>query len=169
MSESENNEMGVRQNELTNFTFKDTGITVQIRKVSPLLMMEVQKKFKPPPPPMQEVDYGDGNTVMEPNRSHPDYIAALEQYNYELEQKIRNLTIKRGVVCEVPKDEVDELRKFWIEEMGEELPEADDKIAYISYICIGSTEDLEDLLAAITRRSQPTRPDIEAARSGFQG
>jgi hypothetical protein len=159
--------MATRVNELTNFTFPDTGITVKIRKVSPLLMMEVQKRNKPPKPPMQEVDYGDDKITYEANPSHPDHIADLEQYNYDLEEKIRALTIKRGVVCDVPEDEIKELREFWKTEMGEELPEKNDKIAYISYICIGTQEDLEDLLSAITKRSQPTKPVIEAAKASF--
>lgn len=154
--------------ELTSHVFKDTGVTIQIRKVSPMLVMEIKRQFPEPKPPTNKVDYGDGNEVEESNYAHPDYARALEDYNQELEKRIRRLLIKRGVVCNVDKQAVDELREFWKAEYEMDLPESDDLMAYISYICIGTDSDMEELLNAIMRRSQPTELAIAEATRAFQ-
>lgn len=158
-------------NELTPFTFQSTGKTVMIRKVSPFLQMELQKSFQPPEPPQQEVDYGDGDVRMEKNWSHPDYIKALEAYNIELSDKMQRLIVKRGVVVEISDEnrkEIEDLRKFWLEEFGVELSEKNEKMIYIMYVCAGTQEDTEELIAAITKRSQPTEVAIQQAQGTFQ-
>lgn len=162
------------QNELTPFTFKDTGITVQIRKVSPLLIMEVQKAMPVPKPPMQEVVYGDpgdpgAKTVKEPNEAHPDYLADIDAYNMELEMKVRKFMIMRGVVIHLSDDQkqdVKELREEWKEEFGVELS-GNDKLLYISYIAIGTDSDMEEMMDVIMRRSQPTEAAMSEVKAGF--
>ena len=163
-------------NELNPFTFEDTGITVQIRKVSPLLIMEVQKAMPVPKPPMQEVVYGDpgdpgAKRVQEPNEAHPDYLTDIDAYNMELEMKVRKFMIMRGVVINLTDDqkqEVKELRKEWKEEFGVELG-GTDKLLYISYIAIGTDSDMEELMDVIMRRSQPTEAGMSDVKAGFQG
>lgn len=159
------------ENELIPFTFQSTGKVVQIRKVSPFLQIEIQKAFPAPEPPVQEVDYGDGDVRMEKNFAHPDYVRALENYNLELSDKIQRLIIKRGVAVEITEEirkEVEELRGFWLDEYGVELPEKNEKMIYVLDICIGTQEDGEELIAAITRRSQPTEVAIKQAEGTFQ-
>lgn len=158
--------------ELIPFTFQDTGVTVLIRKVSPLLAMELQRVFPPPDPPMNKVDFGDGESRMEPNEADPAYLKQLQDYNQDFELKIRRMLIKRGVIVEITdtiKAQVQELREFWQEEYGIDFPEADDKLAYIWYIAVGTDQDLKELLQAIMRRSQPTQEAEELARKTFQG
>ena len=165
-----------KTSELTPHTFKDTGIKVKIRKVSPMLIMEVQKAFPPPKPPMQEVVYGDpgesgAKTVEEPNEAHPDYLVAIDEYNLELEAKVRQLMFKRGVrihLDEEQKQEVKELREEWKEMFDKDLS-GSDKYLYISYIAIGTDADMEELQEVIMRRSQPTEAAIAEAKAGFQG
>jgi len=164
------------QNELNPHTFKDTGITVQIRKVSPLLIIEVQKAMPVPKPPMQEVVYGDPNDpgakkVQEPNETHPDYMADIEKYNTDLEEKVRKFMISRGVVITLSdeqKEEVKELREEWKEEFDVEL-RGNDKLLYISFIAIGTDSDMEELMDVIMRRSQPTEAVMSDVKAGFQG
>jgi hypothetical protein len=157
--------------ELTAFTFHDTGVKVLIKKVSPLLVVELQKAFPPPAPPQQEVEIG-GEIVIESNPAHPDYVATMNEYNREFEMRVRRLLIKRGV--EIPgenkewQEEVAELREFWREEYAKEL-EGDDKMLYISYIAVGTDGDLTDLLGAIMQRSQPTEAAVAAAKASFPG
>jgi hypothetical protein len=154
--------------ELTPFTFKDTGISVKIRKVSPLLINELYKLYPAPKPPLQEVDYGDGKKVMEPNEAHPDHVQALADHNVQIYEQMKKLLVKRGVVCEVDKEAVDELRQFWNEEYGKEL-EGTDLEVYVFYICAGSDVDIDDLMTVITRRSQPTKEAKELAKITFPG
>jgi hypothetical protein len=155
------------------FMFEDTGIKVNIRKVSPMLVVELQKAFPPPAPPRQRVRIGESDEYSEePNPAHPDYLIALGQYNQELEQRVRKLLIQRGVVIPPEldgwKDEVKELREWWLEAYGKEL-EGDDKTIYISYIAVGTDSDLADLLAVIMQRSQPTEEAINIAKDTFPG
>lgn len=164
------------QNELNPFTFQDTGVTVQIRKVSPLLIMEVQRAMPVPKPPTQEVVYGDpkdpgAKKVEEPNEAHPDYLEAIDNYNTELEAKVRKFMIQRGVVITLndeQKADVKELREYWEEEFGVEL-KGNDKYLYVSYIAIGTDSDMEELMDVIMRRSQPTEAAMAEAKAGFQG
>lgn len=163
--------MATKQNELTPFTFKDTGKTVKIKKVSPLLIMQLNKDFPEPEAPLQEVDYGDGDIKLEPNPAHPDYEKSLNQYRYDFEQKMREMMIDRGVVLDLNADEkaeIQELRDYWQEKYQKELA-GNDKYIYLSYLCIGTDGDMDDLVNAISRRSQPTNGAVEAAKKSFPG
>ena len=164
------------QNELTPHTFKDTGITVMIRKVSPLLIMDIQKEMPPPKPPMQEVVYGNpddpgAKRVQEPNEAHPDYLAAIDKYNLDLEEKIRRFMVKRGVIFTLTpeqKEEIKELREDWKEEFDKDIS-MPDKLLYISYIAIGTDSDMEELMDVIMRRSQPTEAVMSDVKASFPG
>lgn len=153
-----------------DYTFKDTGVVVRIRKVSPLLLLRLREDFPPPKPPTQEVDYGDGKKKLELNPAHPGYQEALDQYNAEMERRLRSLLIKRGVKLEwTPemKGEVVEVREQYLAETGKEMKE-DDALVYISYVAIGTDKDLEELLDAIMRRSAPTEEVAAEAQERFK-
>ncbi len=154
--------------ELTQFTFKDSGVTVYVKKISPTVPMELQRMFPPPKPPLQEVDYGEGRIVKEPNPAAPSYIEELNKYRVDLESRLRKLMIKLGVSCTPDMDAVKEFREAWLEATGQEL-EGDDKYVYVSYIAIQSESDLNDLLTAILTKSQPTGSEIQASIDNFRG
>lgn len=150
------------------YTFPDTGITVKIRKVSPLLLNEIQRKNQPPKPPMNEVKYGD-ETRLEPNPADPEYQKAVQQHELDLELKLRRALLRLGVFYELTAEDtrsVAELRQYWQEEYKEELPGTDLEV-FISYIAIGSVEDLDELVQSITRRSRPTEEAIAEAQDRF--
>lgn len=158
--------MGTKTNPLTPYTVKDTGAVLLIRKVSPLLALEVRNSVKKPQPPMQDVDYGDGKIVKEPNYAHPDYKIALQEYEETVTDRTNRLVLKRGVHIELTdelKAEVKELRDLYIEETGSDLP-YDDKYVYICYVALGSNEDFQELLEAIMSRSGISGPAMEAAQ-----
>lgn len=144
----------------------DTGITVMVRKTSPMLIQEVQKAFPPPKPPMNKVDYGNGFHALEANVNDPDYQQALKQYNEELEARVRKLMIIRGVDVEIDHEAVNELREQ-MREIGIELDKSD-KLVYVSMIAMGTAEDYQDLINAITRRSQATEDAVADAVATFQ-
>ncbi len=160
--------------ELKPFAFTDTGITVLIRKVSPMLANELRKTFPPPEPPLQEVEM-DGQKITEPNPAHPEYQRALSQYNQDMEKRMRRLLIKRGVAF--PDDvtekeaiaQVAALREEWRQMYDQELDETDDKVAFVWFIAAGTDKGIEELTAAIMSRSQPTRDEVEAAKASFPG
>lgn len=159
-----------KQNELTPFTFEDTGKVVLTRKVSPLLMYELRQQFPPPEPPMQKVSFGETEEE-EPNPAHPNYVAAMNKYNGEFKERAMRLIIKRGAVLnwtDEMRQELEELRSFWRDEYSAELPK-DDTMAYIQYICVGSPQDLEDFTNYITTRSQPTEAAVAEAQKFRRG
>lgn len=153
------------------FTFKDSGQVVGIQKVSPLLMIRLRERFPAPKPPKQQVDYGDGKVVYEENPAHPEYRDEVLQYEQDMELKIRRMLIKRGVIIDWNDDkkaELENVRAFWRETFEEEL-DADDDVAFVSYVCVGSDSDLEEFIEALLKRSQPTEEAVNEASARFQG
>lgn len=176
MTKGKANIMNVPQNGkpkdgLRPFTFPTTGRRVYVRNVNPLLAIEIRRQFPKPHPPMQQVDYGDGKPVFEPNYAHPDYAAAVEDWNALITEKMSRLIIKRGVVhtlTDEEKAEVAELRADMEEDMGLNLG-GSDLFVYVSYICIGNRLDVDSLTEAVMSGSQPTRAAVEAAQESFPG
>lgn len=152
------------------FVFKDTGVAVTIKRVSPLLVLKLRDSFPRPKPPVQKVVGLDGAERLEENPAHPDYLAQLEQYEIDSELRVRRLLIRRGVEfdwTDERRKEVEELKEFWKNVYGETLTGTDEEI-YISYIAIGTDGDMKDLLDAITIRSQPTEEEAQKAKDRFQ-
>lgn len=144
------------------YTVQDTGVTFSIRKVSPMLVNEINKAYPKPVPPMNEVDYGDGKKVKEPNESDPDYQKQLREHRTLTFQKMQELMVERGVIIELTseqKAEVKQLRDQFKTIMNKELT-GSDKSVFIFNIAIGTDSDLNELIQAITRRSQPTEEAI---------
>lgn len=150
-------------------TFPDTGITVRIRKVSPLLMMRLEEKFPRPQPPKNKVVL-DGREIWEDNPADPDFAEEVRRYEIEHNARLQHLLIRRGVDYEMrPEDikAVEELRQFWKEEYNDELP-GDDREVFVAYIAIGSLEDMNELTEKILNRIQPTEKTLEAAEDRFR-
>ena len=151
------------------FTFKDSGKTIKIRKVSPHLLNNLNKQFPPPPAPLVEVEYPNG-IQMEPNENDPAYKAALKKWNMERSKRAQEFIFERGVVAELgeaERAEVAELRKWWADKYGCEL-EGDDWTVYLNCICFGTPEDMEDLGLAITHRSGVTKEAVLEAAKMFR-
>ncbi len=144
---------------LTPITFS-TNITIAVRPVSSLLMVEVQKSIPKPKPPVEKVANADGTFREEPNPHHPDYAKALDDWTAEVEVAVRKLCIKRGVVLtlnEEQRAEVAEVREFMKTEYDRTLDD-DDRYAYVAYVAIGGQDDYAKLVNTIVGRSQPTDP-----------
>lgn len=144
----------------------DSGVTLRIKRISPMLLVDLRKNLKrtvaKPEPPMQEVLIGD-EKKLQPNDAHPDYLAAMQEYNSELGLRYMEAIIKLGVECEVDQDEVRELRESAV---GPDLPE-DDKVVYVSRVAVTSERDMQALQNAILGRSQPTEGAAQAAADSF--
>lgn len=156
----------------TDYTFKDTGLTVKIRKISPMLAADVSASMPDPLPPEQEVDYGEPRGKrMEPNYGDPQYAVDLAAHKQKVFAALQRVMIKRAVVVEGDewKEAVQEYRDFIQAETGAPLAETDDLLVYVMRVCIGSQEDMMELLSAITSRSQPTQEAVEQAKRSFRG
>lgn len=158
--------------QMTEFTFPDTGISVKVRKISPFLAADLAEAFPAPKPPEQEVDYGgEKGRVMEPNLSDPNYQYALRAYQQEITMKLQRVMIQRAIkpVDEDWEEDVAEYRAYIQESTGKPLSEESDLLVYVLRVCVGSQEDLQDLINVITRRSQPTPEGVQAAKNSFRG
>jgi hypothetical protein len=157
---------------LTDFTFRDTGITVKIKKISPMLAADITEAMPAPQPPLNEVDYGEPKgKVLERNYSDPSYMDALIKHQLKINEVWRRVMILRGVVVEGDdwRKEVEEYRKFIAKQTGAHMTEPEDLVVYVLRICVGSDEDLAEMITAITRRSQPTQESVESAKQSFRG
>lgn len=159
---------------LTDFTFKDTGISIKIRKISPMLASDVAAAMPDPLPPEQEVDYGEPKgKVMERNFSDPAYQREVLEHRGRVFRAFRRVMVLRGIdpgsLPEGWQAEVQDYRAFMAAQTGKPVDEPDDLVVYILRIAVGSEEDLEELIRAITRRSQPTQEVIEQAKASFPG
>lgn len=175
MSDNGNTPHGVK---LHSFTFEDSGVTIQYRKLSPNTILEFNKWFEAhhvePKPPMQKVTYANGHEGEEANESHPDYIRDRKEYNIKKQVAMQRLLIKRAIVLELDveqKEAVKEFREFWREEYGEEIKGEDDKPlndreVYLWHVACSTPEELKELSRAVSRRSFVTEEAVsEASKS----
>lgn len=152
------------------FTLPHSKRQVFIKRVSPFLARDVQRAFKPPDPPLNEVANADGTTRLEPNPIDPDYEAALKQYQTEVNEKTMRLAIALGVVfrpTEAQEQEIAELRQSLRDILGIELP-VNDRDAYMTYIVLTDPRDAKALMEAIFSRSIPTEEKIAEAAETFR-
>lgn len=171
--------MGHRVPQLMEHTFQGTGITVQIRKLSPFLQDDVKVSIRKrdkadgtfPMPPM--VPGVEGK--LEPNDSDPDYLDNLIKYNQEAQARVNTelmrVAIRRGIELAVD-DEIKALVNELKQQLavdGIEIDEEDDKIIYVTRICVGSDEDTRELYDALFKRSIPTREAVDAHKATFPG
>lgn len=158
---------------LSTYTF-DTGITVGIRKLSPFLRDDIEAQLRKddrragaaPTPPLAPGVEGE----LEPNESDPDYLAARVSYEAALrprvQEKLLRIAIKRGVEVDIDQAALSAFRADMTAE-GIDLDEADDKLLYVTRLCVGSNEDTQDLYNAIFTRAMPTREAVEAHKATF--
>lgn len=171
------NKLARRPPDARPFTFPDTGITVQIRKFSPLLRDDLdaalRREYPPPDPPLNTVPggFGDGATKQEPNESDPDWIKAVAKWHvahYErLGERLFRIAVKRYIDCEVDLDAVKRLRDDF-KELGVDL-DPDDKYIYVTRICIGTLQDRDDLSTALFKRTAELGEAVDAHKATFRG
>ena len=151
---------------ITSVTLPDSGVTLQIKRISPMLLVDLRKQLKrgiaKPQPPLQEVLIGD-EKKMQPNEAHPDYLAALQDYNADIGQLYIEAIIYLGVECEIDAASVLALRES---DLGEFLPKSD-KVVYVSRIACESERDLTLMQNAILGRAQPTEAAVGESAESF--
>lgn len=143
---------------LIPFTFKSTGVEVALKPVSNVLILETKQAYPKPPPPMERVLNADDTWRLEPNYDAPAYADTIAAWEEKVEEAVRKLCIKRGVILHLNDEqqaEVTELREFMRAEYGREL-DADNRYVFVAYLAIGWQSDYSDLINAVVRR--PTDP-----------
>ena len=152
-------------------TLPNCGLLLRIRRVSPFLAKDIRKQIqrtlKKPAPPLQEVDYGDGKKVKEPNEAHPDYKAELNEYYTELGDLFLSQLIAFGVECEIDAERVRAFRER-AAGYGIELS-SDDLVVYVTRVVGLSQNDVRAMQDAILGRIQPTEARTAEAVESFPG
>jgi hypothetical protein len=150
---------------LKPFTFPDGGGAVRVKRIPPMLIRDLQRQFKPPKPPRQEVQFEKGVRTI-PNPEHPDHVEAMAAYDEEFGERIMHLVVKLGVACEVDQAAVADLRAQMQEE-GLTL-DPDDKYVYVTRILAETTGDMEALQQAVLGESTVTEAGVAEATERFR-
>lgn len=151
------------------YTIQDTGVTVQIRKVSQMLLREAVKDLKEPQPPSNEVTTLDGKKEYVTNEADPTYLQDLQDYKIKLSEVTSRIMIKWGIVYQLTEEDkklVAQLKETWREDRDEDLKGSDTYI-FLNYIALGTKEDIQEIVKAITRRTQATPEATQEALDRF--
>lgn len=147
-----------------------TGIMVQIRKVSPYTLDAVRRAIPAPQPPMQSIDYGDGDVRQEPNEADPGYQRQIKEHQQAVALKAQEFMLSYGVVINL-----DDAARAQLEALREVSKtydieiDKDDKLAYVKHIAVRSEDDLTLIAATITSKSQPTEEAVQQHLDTFPG
>lgn len=172
--------------ELPMHTFKDSGITVRLRKLSPVARDDVIAGVSrdladtKPQPPIVEVDYGQGK-IKEPHTGDPTYIRHLQEWqagvSSEANARLFKLACLDAVEVEIGDSEraLIARKQRYMRIAGKVEwqpdpnlhPEENDQWFYIAYVACASLEDIKEFYEAVLTRSQPTEAAIEQHKASF--
>lgn len=167
-------------------TFRDSGIAVKLRKLSPMTSQDIVAQCRrdladsEPKPPIVEIDYGQG-TIKEPNRGDPTYTRLHAEWETEVNklanERLFKLAALDAVEITIGAEERAQIARAkrimkiaahidWQDDP--ELTEAENlQYFYIRHIACGSPEDVQEFYQAVATRSQPTEAAIERHKETF--
>lgn len=164
---------------LPQHTFKDTGITIGVRKVGPSTQQSIAqaivRDMPEPPIPIIETELGP-----EPNPADPAYIADLAEWNQKTRAELtRRVMLIAALEAEVTIDDQARadiarrrrsltLAKTPYEDNPDLTDEENERVFYVLYVAAGTPEDLSDFGAIVMRRSAPTEEAVQAHVATFQ-
>lgn len=169
-------------------TFRDSGVTVRLRKLSPLTGQEIGAQVQrelaatKPEPPLVEVDYGQGK-IKQPHTGDPVYQQLLKAWQDEVnriaQDRLFDLVCLAAVeitIGEAERAQIERTKRLlkitarveW-QDNPDLTPEENDQLFYMTHIACGSKEDLTELYQAVVARSQPTEAAIERHKDSFPG
>ena len=175
--------------DLPTHTFKDSGVTVRLHKLSPItsqnILAQCQRDLADtkPQPPMFDQDYGTGKKIQEPHTGHPLYQEKLAAWNAEVNRlandrlfKLAALDAIELTLGDAERAQIGRKKRLlkiaahveW-EDDPALTPEENDQLFYVSHICCATPEDLQDFYAAVALRSQPTEAAVEQHKATFPG
>ena len=165
---------------LPEHTFKDSGITIRIRKVGPTtqqrLAQQIIKDNPEPQPPVVETEVGP-----EKNEADPEYIEKLAAWNTETRNQLTQrlllisaLEAEVEIDAEAKQDIARKKRHLTVigipyEDNPDLTPEENDKVFYILHVAAATPEDLGEFSSAVMRRSVPTEEAVQAQITTFPG
>ena len=164
---------------LPEHAFKDSGITIRIRKVGPTtqqrLAQQIQKEIPEPQPPIVETEAGK-----EANPADPQYLLDREKWEQRTRGELTNrLMLIAALEAEVT---IDDQARVEIARRNRHLrligipyeanpdltDEENERVFYILHVAAASPEDLGEFGAAVLRRSVPTEEAVQSQIATFQ-
>jgi hypothetical protein len=165
---------------LPQHTFKDSGITIAIRKVGPAtqqrIAMKIMQEDPEPKPPMVKTELGE-----ELNPADPAYEYDLRDWQMRTSRLLNDqLMTLAALEAEVEIDDAarEDIRRrqrhlkavglSW-EPNPELTEEENERVFYILHIACATTDDLAEFGKAITQRSVPTEEAVQRQLATFPG
>lgn len=159
--------------------FKDSGVTIHIRKVGPTtqqrLAQAIMHELPDPPVPVIETEIGK-----EANPADPEWLAACELQEQkrrgELTSRMMRIAALEAEVVIDDQARRDIARKKrsleladipWIDD-ERMTAEENERVFYILNVAAASPEDLGEFGAAVLRRSVPTEEAVQSQIATFQ-
>jgi hypothetical protein len=156
---------------LHEHTFKDSGVTVRLHKISPMtqqrLAAAIQEEMPPPAPPTIETELG-----LEENTADPAYEKAMKEWVQKTSLELNHRMMRLGALMaevaigEEEKRQIANMRRF-LTSQGITFVDADgltqdenDRVLYVLHIACASPEDLGEYGRALLRRSVPTEEAV---------
>lgn len=167
------------------YEFKDTGVKVEMQKVSPFVATDARAMAlsgKPQPPTRVVEEDGPLKGTAEVMDKDPEYLASVRLWQRRADELLMRLQIRLGVKQVIEpenwKELVDayrlerdlvteELQKINPDYKPDPLPE-DDMTVFILFVAVGSGEDLQEFVKEISQRSYPTGEVLENAKESFR-
>lgn len=164
------------------FTFPDSEITVQLRRIGPRTLEQIYnqitKSHPAPKPPTVVLEIGESRTkVEEEDRRDPEFLKATAVWQLEMKnltgQAIYDLIVDYAIIPEIDPDAIKTLRDTMaargsplIDAAGEPLS---DRRVYIEHLCFATGDDISSVTSAVLNNSRPTEAGVETHVAGFQG
>lgn len=154
-------------NEPKEVTLPDSGATVRVKFVGPMLLNDIRKAAgkglaKPAPPLIAPFE---DKSVTEPNEDDPAYTAALAEYNTALGMRFLEKLFRYGVDYTLTPADVAQVAALRAD-ADLDLP-ADDFQVFVTRFLVKTNADLEALQGAIMGYSQPTEAQVAASIESF--
>jgi hypothetical protein len=164
---------------LPEHTFRDSGITIKIRKVGPStqqrIAQAIMKEMPEPSVPIVKTELGD-----EPNAADPAYLLAKAEWDQATNQELaRRTMLIAALEAEVTIDDAARaniarkqrnmrLAGAAYEPNADLTSEENEKVFYILHVAAATPEDLREFSAAVMRRSMPTEEAVQSQIATFQ-
>lgn len=179
--------------EYPTYTFKGSGETCRVRRLSPITMQRLQqaiiaeaRAYPPdhehayPQPPAERIAVGGGPERDEPNPNDPAYKDRLAKWETWAQTEImeRFLRIAAVDACifdpgQIDADHIDRLRRRMASEgaplpfLPAYTPEENDQILWVQHVCIATNEDLADFVSFLLTRTEVKEPEVAAHIATF--
>ena len=175
------------------YTFRDSGVTCRLRRLSPVTMQRIQeaiirewKALPPeddrafPEPPTEPVAIGGGPERDEPNPNDPAYKERLSAWESAVQKEVMERFVRIAALdaCLFEPGEIDAAwcerfeRRMAAEGSALGIPkhyEGEDRhqIIWVIYHCIGSNQDLSEFVQHLVTRTQIREEEVAAHVATF--